>query len=197
MIEVEAIRGEAQIPYLEDLARLRIEVFREWPYLYDGSLKYETNYLRHFMESHGSLLVVARSGNAIVGASTALPLAEADACFQAPFNNTPFVIEEVFYFGESVLLSAHRGKGVGSRFFEIREEAAREAGARFAVFCAVERDANDPRRPAGARSPESLWQRRGYKRYPGIMCALDWRELGCAEDSTNTLIFWIKDLARS
>ena len=26
---------------LDDLARLRIEVFRDWPYLYDGDLDYE------------------------------------------------------------------------------------------------------------------------------------------------------------
>ena len=29
--------------YLHDLAKLRIEVFREFPYLYDGSPEYEKN----------------------------------------------------------------------------------------------------------------------------------------------------------
>jgi hypothetical protein len=30
---------------LDDLARLRIAVFRDWPYLYDGDLAYERRYL--------------------------------------------------------------------------------------------------------------------------------------------------------
>ena len=33
---------------LDDLARLRITVFRDWPYLYDGDLDYERRYLAEF-----------------------------------------------------------------------------------------------------------------------------------------------------
>jgi hypothetical protein len=37
MIEVRRLAGAEVAPYLDDLARMRIEVFREYPYLYDGS----------------------------------------------------------------------------------------------------------------------------------------------------------------
>ena len=40
-ISVKRFSGTEAQPYLPDLARLRIEVFREFPYLYDGNLDYE------------------------------------------------------------------------------------------------------------------------------------------------------------
>ena len=45
-VTVEPMTGE-EIEYaIDDLARLRIEVFADFPYLYDGDLVYEAQYLR-------------------------------------------------------------------------------------------------------------------------------------------------------
>ena len=35
-VEIKSLSGIDATPYLDDLARLRIEVFRAFPYLYDG-----------------------------------------------------------------------------------------------------------------------------------------------------------------
>ena len=40
---------------VEQVAALRITVFREWPYLYDGSVDYEARYLSAFAASDGVL----------------------------------------------------------------------------------------------------------------------------------------------
>lgn len=44
-IEVRSLTGPALEAALDDVARLRIAVFRDWPYLYDGTLEYERAYL--------------------------------------------------------------------------------------------------------------------------------------------------------
>ena len=44
-IRVAPLTGAAIIPALPALARLRITVFRDWPYLYDGAMTYEQGYL--------------------------------------------------------------------------------------------------------------------------------------------------------
>ena len=41
----EALTGADVRTVLDDVARLRISVFRDFPYLYDGSLDYERDYL--------------------------------------------------------------------------------------------------------------------------------------------------------
>ena len=66
---VESLTGEAIRSVLPDLARLRIAVFRDWPYLYDGNLEYEQTYLDKFARANGAVCVIARDGPTIVGAS--------------------------------------------------------------------------------------------------------------------------------
>ena len=57
---IETLTGEALQRALPDLARLRIEVFREWPYLYDGSMEYEQR-LADFARHESSIIVAARA----------------------------------------------------------------------------------------------------------------------------------------
>ena len=45
MIQTRILTGNAVGEVLDDLARLRIAVFRDWPYLYDGDVAYERDYL--------------------------------------------------------------------------------------------------------------------------------------------------------
>ena len=56
---VEAITGAAVAQYLAALAVLRIEVFREWPDLYDGDVAYEERYLAPYAATRGSITAPA------------------------------------------------------------------------------------------------------------------------------------------
>ena len=73
-VSVKRFRGDAARPYLQELARLRIEVFREFPYLYNGDLDYECNYLNTYADVADGVIVVAFDADRAVGASTGLPL---------------------------------------------------------------------------------------------------------------------------
>lgn len=162
---VRRFSGAAVREHLDAVAALRIAVFRDWPYLYDGDRAYEREYLDAYAASPDSVFVLAFAGDAIVGASTGLPLADDSAEFRAPFEQRGLDVGRVFYFGESVLLPAWRGRGLGHAFFDHREDHARALG-RFdtTAFCAVDRDPDDPRRPPAHRGNEAFWTRRGYAR---------------------------------
>ena len=56
------LRGQAIAPYIDDLAQLRITVFREFPYLYDGTTEYEARYLQTYLNSVDSIAVLALDG---------------------------------------------------------------------------------------------------------------------------------------
>ncbi len=43
--QLRQLHGQELGPWLDVLGKLRIRVFREFPYLYDGSLEYERDYL--------------------------------------------------------------------------------------------------------------------------------------------------------
>jgi GNAT superfamily N-acetyltransferase len=182
-------------PYLRDLARLRTEVFRDYPYLYEGSPDYESEYLKAYARSPRSVFVLALDGEAVVGASTGIPLLDDQDAFQAPFREQGYKLEEVFYFGESVLLKAYRGQGLGHRFFDEREAHARRLGGfRLTAFCAVERASDDPRRPADYHPNDVFWNKRGYRRQDDLFCRLEWKELGDTAPSPHLLRFWLRPL---
>jgi GNAT superfamily N-acetyltransferase len=194
-LRIERLAGADILARLDDLARLRMAVFRDWPYLYEGSLGYERNYLRTYARSKSAVLVAAFDADAVVGASTALPLAEAMEECIAPFRARGCDLATVFYFGESVLLKPYRGLGAGVRFFAEREAAARaHPGVRIAAFCGVERPADHPLRPRDYVPLDAFWSKRGYTRHPELVAKFHWRDIGAAADTWKPLVFWLKRL---
>ncbi len=85
-LDVRSLTGDEIKTVLPDLARLRIVVFRDYPYLYDGTLEYEEEYLAKFAKAKGAVCVIARDGDQIVGASTAAPMIEHADEFGEPFK---------------------------------------------------------------------------------------------------------------
>ncbi|HEY0179600.1 MAG TPA: GNAT family N-acetyltransferase [Dokdonella sp.] len=195
MIDVQTFTGAGVAPHLDAVAELRIAVFRDWPYLYAGDRDYEKKYLATYAESPESLFVLAFDGEQVIGASTGIPLTDETEAFQRPFRERGIPLEDVFYFGESVLLKAYRGHGLGHRFFDEREGYARRLG-RFTTtaFCAVERDAGDPRRPPDHRTNDAFWTKRGYQRQDDMFCQLEWQEIGHDLPSCHRLRFWLRPL---
>jgi GNAT superfamily N-acetyltransferase len=194
-IRVSVCGGATLAAALPALAQLRLTVFRSWPYLYDGSEEYEAAYLRTYLEADGAAVVIAWDGETAVGASTCLPMAQADVAVRAAFVARGLDPAAYFYFGESVLLPAYRGRGIGVRFFDQREAQARAyPGIQFATFCAVQRPADHGLRPPGAAGLEDFWAHRGYTPRPDLTCQFEWKDIDEAEESPKTLMFWLKSL---
>src|SRR5690606_22696777 len=84
-VTVRRLAGAGIGPWLEEVAGLRVAVFRDWPYLYEGDPAYEREYLKAYADSADSVVVLAFDGDKVVGASTGLPLADDSAEFQKPF----------------------------------------------------------------------------------------------------------------
>ena len=192
-----SLRGAEVSPYLEELGRLRIAVFLEYPYLYEGDLDYESEYLKVYARSERSLVVLLQCEGVVVGATTCLPLEDESGEFLAPFSGSEIDPAAVFYLGESVILPEYRGCGAGRKFFELREAHARRLGGfRFTGFCAVDRPDDHPLRPEGYRPLHSFWEKNGYGRREDLRCELAWKEVGEVSKSNKTLTFWLKGLGQ-
>ncbi|MEZ5302087.1 MAG: GNAT family N-acetyltransferase [Verrucomicrobiales bacterium] len=194
MLTLREFSGPDIGPYLDDLGGLRIAVFREFPYLYQGTLAYERKYLATYLKSPRSLVVLAFDGDRVVGATTCAPLADEEPEFQEPFLREGYEVADVFYLAESVLLPEYRGGGTGREFFRRREaQAERLGGFRWTAFCAVERPADHPLRPADYKPLHGFWQRMGYTRHPELHCEFTWKEIGEPGESPKPMTFWLKE----
>jgi GNAT superfamily N-acetyltransferase len=193
-LRIETVTGEAALPHVPALARLRSEVFCEWPYLYRGEAEDEARYLRHYTEDEASAIILAWDGGTIVGAATAQPMTATHGPVRTAFEQAGRNPADHCYFGESVLLKAWRGQGAGVAFFAAREAHARSLELPFATFCAVVRNINDPRKPAGYTPLDGFWTKRGYTHHPELSCVFNWREVGEDRETPHALSFWIKAL---
>jgi GNAT superfamily N-acetyltransferase len=194
-LHISRVTGEALSALISDVARLRVTVFRAWPYLYDGDEAYEAAYLQTYVHSPNAAVIVAREGDRIVGASTCLPLLDETANVQAPFKEAGYDPEKFFYFGESVLLPELRGRGVGVVFFREREAHARAVSScDYAAFCGVQRPAIHPARPPAFEPLDGFWTRRGYTRRPDLRCTMQWKDIGEPDETAKTMVFWLKSL---
>lgn len=179
---------------IDGVAVLRIKVFREWPYLYEGDLQYEQRYLEPFARSCNAVLVGAFEQGKLVGAATGMPLLEHAEDFTAAFAQTDLDLGRVFYCAESVLLPRYRGHGIGHRFFDLREAEARQQGCSQSVFCAVVRSPDHPARPSGYRPLDRFWRARGYGPLRGVVAHFEWLDFGERRETRKPLQFWAREL---
>jgi GNAT superfamily N-acetyltransferase len=179
---------------LLSLAKLRISVFRSWPYLYDGSLDYERAYLSKLVAAHGAVVVTACFEGLLAGAATACPLAQEHAEFRQPFVDRGIDPDQVYYFAESVLLPGYRGQGAGYRFFELREHQARLLRSRYVAFCAVVRPVDHPARSNDGDFLPTFWRKQGFLPAEGMIAHFAWRDIGDKHETEKPMQFWIKKL---
>ncbi len=193
-IEVRALQGPELEAQLDAVAGLRIAVFRDWPYLYDGALEYERDYLQTYRDSAHALLVGAFDGGRLIGASTSTPMEDHAEEFAAPLAGVGVPLDKILYGAESVLLPDYRGLGLGHRFLDLREDHARALGRGHVAFCSVQRPEDHPQRPRQHRGNEAFWQGRGYAPLPGVMAEFSWLDVGDTVESKKPLQFWMRAL---
>lgn len=194
-MRTRALTGEDLERALPVLAALRIEVFRAFPYLYAGSEEYEQRYLRDFAAAKDSFIIAAETdAGDIVGCATGSALTGHHAEFSGPLVQAGFALSSTFYFGESVLLKAYRGRGLGHEFFDVREAYARARGYKRACFCAVERATDHPQRPEDYSPLDSFWTKRGYCKLTGTMTEFAWPAEPGGTALLHPMGYWIREL---
>ncbi|MBF9031130.1 GNAT family N-acetyltransferase [Rhodobacterales bacterium HKCCE3408] len=178
---------------VEPLARLRITVFRDWPYLYDGDLDYERRYLGGYADGDAMVCAVF-DDDEMVGAATAMPLTRQPDMVRGALSGQEVPVERIYYCAESVLLPDYRGRGLGHAFFDAREEKAAHLGYAATAFCGVVRPENHPARPEDHRPLDPFWRNRGYAPVPGAVARLSWRDIGTADETEKPLQFWLRPI---
>jgi len=192
---IKILYGKELKPHLEDLATLRIEIFLEFPYLYDGSIEYERKYLKTYVDSPESIAILVFDGDQMVGASTGLPMGDETDEFKAPFLRQRYQPERIFYCGESILKKRYRGRGIYSTFMNEREDHARRL-KRFETicFCGVVRPDDHPLRPVDYQPLDPVWAKFGYQKHPELTTHYHWKDLNEKSESAKKMVFWLKNL---
>jgi GNAT superfamily N-acetyltransferase len=193
-IRIQSFTGSTLNQYIPALATLRMKVFREYPYLYDGSLEYEQEYLQTYSKAPNAIVVIAFNGDHVIGASTGMPMEYETENVKQLWSDRGYNLKEIFYFGESVLLPEYRRQGIGVEFFHHREKWAASNGYRLMTFCAVVRPENHPLKPNNYKPLDTFWENRGFTTTDDLTCRMTWQDIDQTTETEKRLRFWVKSL---
>ena len=193
MTTVKFYKEDEALKYIEDIAILRIIIFREYPYLYDRDYKYEKNYLHNFMNTPDSMICIAFDNGRVVGALTGLPLAFEEENVKSPWYETDYDIKEIYYFSEALLRPKVRGKGLCVEFLKVAEDWVKGLN-KYKIFtlATVIRGNDHPKKPKGYKSVDTFCANRGYEKTNNVICTIPWKEVD-EEESEKPLLFWFKN----
>ena len=196
-IKIRTFTGPAIKTYLSNVARLRLEVFRDYPYLLEGEMQEETQYLKKFASCKDAIVVLVFDGSEIVGASLGIPLEHESDLIKKPFKERKLDIASFYYFGESTLLKKYRGRGIGHHFFDHREaHVSKLKRYKQICFCSVVRPEDDSRVPNDYMPLDDFWKKRGYVKHPEMLTMISWKDIGRTKLSVKPMVFWIKNISR-
>lgn len=195
LLKITTLRGKEIIPYIHKIAELRITIFHAYPYLYEGDMTYEEQYLLMYSQTEDAMLIIFEDNHAVVGAITGLPLAESMEEIKELFSEKNIPSERVFYLGEIVLLPEYRNRNIGYMMYQHFEQAVKEVGRYEKIaLCEVVRSENDSRRPLDYKSLSSFWKRQEYVKHSDLIAYFSWKEIGAVEETKHPMVFWIKEL---
>jgi len=178
-------------PFIPQIGALRIGMFREFPYLYEGNLESEIAYLQHLTSQQAETLLLFKD-NAIVGFMNAMPLANAEEAVQKPFIEAGHTLSDYCYVGELMVLPAYRTAQLINTCCAHYEQYARTHKYTFAIFITIDRPDNHPAKPSGYRPLEPLWRRLGFELIPDMKIESDWQQVDTQKREQNTLSLWRK-----
>lgn len=196
LIKIISYTGKTVRNLIPQIAALRIEVFREYPFLYAGNAEYEMRYLKDkFLSMEDGIVVAAFDQDNLIGLATGFPLIYETEDLKQVLIRSHRNVADYFCFGESVLKKPYRGLGIGKRFLEIREAHVRKLG-RYPYICFYTsvKPPNNPKQPPDYRSPAPLWEKQGFVEHRELVGSVSYQEIGEEKETPKPMVFWIKKL---
>lgn len=188
------LTGAAITEALNGLEMLRLDIFLEYPYLYDGNRDDELKYLGSYAEAPDSCVILAHVGDAVIGAVTGMPLIHEDDRIRDAFAGALFPLNETYYVGELLFRPDYRNCGLGRRLLARLESHIRSLGYRRLTCATVERPDDHSLRPHDYIPIARFLARTCFVRLPGVTTHFIWRETdGVTRD--HSMQFWIKELS--
>lgn len=195
-ITEQILHGVQIQDHLESIARLRLTIFKEYPYLYDGILESELEYLQHYASHEDATAIIASCGKDLAGAVTAIPLKDEAAELKAPFANASYQIDRIYYIGELLFYPDYRNKGLGTRLLSLIERHILARNDYDFLTCAtVVRPDYHPLRHEGFVPIERFLQRSRFEKLSGVTTHFTWKETDSIRRD-HEMQFWIKELRR-
>lgn len=185
---------EQILPFTQQMC---LTYYREYPYLYEGTLEEQQACHSWFSKLKHSAVAIAYYDNKPVGflsGASFVDFAEHYTGSLTVFKNAGLDPAQYYYFADVIIEKEHRGHSLCKKLFAALEQYASNLG--YAKNClVVESHATHPCKPADYRELGDLWIRLGYTESPATI-SFKWNTIqsdGTQERQEHILRYWIKD----
>ena len=198
-VTVEIYVGKDSADYIEAVSRLRIQIFKEYPYLYEGELDYERRYMQGYTSDDKAMIAIARVDGILAGVSTGIPLvsdSEIVSDAKKVFSQENIDIGDFYYYGEVIVLPEFRGQGITTKLYSSQNDLIKTWGFKHVCILTVLIYEHHPLKPLTYRSPDGMWQHLGFFRNK-LSVDYHWPTIqpdSSVKDVSNTLEFWTMPL---
>lgn len=198
-LEFVSLRGKLIEEYLEQIAVLRLEALQEFPYLYEGKINFEKDFLKTYSESSNSLIEIVKDENEVVGVTSCIPLSEESDEMQRMYTNQGYDVRRIFFFGESLILPKYRSEDIYREFFKRMEEHIIDVQptSEFAVFGSIKRSKNHSLYNEEYKKLTDFWTTLGFKEDRKLFLEFKWKDINKKSESVKKMVFWKKPIRPS
>ena len=197
-IHLETFTGQAIVPYVKDITTLSLIIYKEYPYLYDGTEEDYLPAIEHYSHSEKGIACVLFDDTKPIGVAIGMPISEMREKYQQPFlharpEENP---DEIFYLGELLLLKEYRGQGFGKQMYLELERLVIEENFKKICFCKSNEDDPDPSiMPENYRPLDEFWKKLEFERCD-VSVSVYWKNIFETDESPHELVYWIKSIAK-
>jgi len=180
---VISLKGKEIEPYLPQIIDLHLTVFKEPPYLYEGTREEYAPWMQIYADSKDGIACLLFDGKELVGAATGLPLKEMPGEWLKNFKGP---LERIFYLGEEVILEKYRRKHLGAQLYDQFEKMIPPFFDTIS-FARIQEPIEPPL--------NFILRERGFLEHKDRDVELLWRDARSKEIVPHKLIYWTKQLA--
>jgi len=198
-LEFKTYQGKEIEAFIDKIGQIRLDAFKEFPYLYKGDLDYERAYLSEYTKHEKSLLILVYSFNEIVGFITGAAidskLSITEDAFKL-FKSKGLSPSSFYYIGEIIVLKEYRSFDLSSKLLKEVEDFALAQGYSSTCFLTVVREDDHPLKPKDYKDTAKLWEFHKYKRM-NLYTKYKWTTIINSTDAIyqeNRLEYWCKSL---
>lgn len=196
-IRMQVLQGEMINSHVKDITGLSLIIYREYPYLYEGTEEEYLPLIQHYAQSDNGIACLLFDNEKPIGVAIGMPMNAMRESYKKPILNSSekIDIDSIFYLGEFLLLKGYRGKGLGKQMYiEFERLVKAKENFKTICFCKIFESDNHHLMPTNYKSLNDFWTKLGFKQQENLSFSVFWRNVFEVEDSPHKLVYWMKSL---
>ena len=191
-LSMRTYRGKSITPFLKDITDLCVTIYKEYPYLYEGTQEEYFPFIEHYAHSEHGIACLLFDNERLVGVAIGMPLNEMRDKYQAPFTNArpQENFREIFYLGEFLLVKDYRGRGLGKKIYLEFERSV--TNMKKICFCKIDETDRKILETENYRPLDGFWEKFGFHKCEDVSVTVNWQNVGELEESPHQLVYWLK-----